>query len=416
MMRIRKLLQVAPLTIAIGLGPAIDVVHFLTRTTEDQAGGASAVVRGSLMVLLALGIRRSRTLKELVGPMAPLLLLALYGFAWTAVREDAFEGLIFCMRLLFLVAVYLSAFECAAQGVIDARWMGRTAWLVLAMAVGSQAAGWLLHVSSVYESEFELPGLTGEPGMLAAAVCGVFPFFFFRTERRGIRVLGALVALASIAGTQRRSAILAVVVALIVFGVVVVAAERGRSVMRVLGLLVVFVAAAYVIVEVTPIGASLAARFDDLDVARGGTASGRTAFELIVIDRLGTRGVVDTMMGEGLGAVRRRLASEYGLAIGSHNDWLDVLYAFGIAGGALFAWLHVRLILLARRATGSVLAVASMSIMATLVLGVTAGGTLDPSAAPTFALFGFLSASAMAARRRARPVIGTLEQRTWAPG
>ena len=74
----------------------------------------------------------------------------------------------------------------------------------------------------------------------------------------------------------------------------------------------------------------------EIDIEKGGTGSGRTVFWLIVLQDFFTHGVTHLIIGNGTNSVADLLDKTYGLAIGAHNGWLDILYTFGFVGLFLY--------------------------------------------------------------------------------
>jgi hypothetical protein len=159
------------------------------------------------------------------------------------------------------------------------------------------------------------------------------------------------------------------------------------------------------------LGDELAERFVDADVTAGGTGSGRVEFQRIALESIRDRDVLLNVFGEGVGAIRETLAGNFGLAIGGHNDWIDVVYGLGLIGGALFLWYHVGIVRTALRVGGAHRMVIVMAFAGLGVIELTSGGALGPNFAPTLALFGLVRGQHEFARRRhalpsKRPIAG----------
>ena len=80
------------------------------------------------------------------------------------------------------------------------------------------------------------------------------------------------------------------------------------------------------------------------DLDRGDIGSGRLIFWGIVIMDYVKQGVAHMVVGNGTNSVVTLLERTYGLAIGAHNGWLDILYTFGIIGIAVYATIQFRLV------------------------------------------------------------------------
>jgi hypothetical protein len=401
-----RYLRMAPVTVAVAGGPLIDVLEGVTRS------GIGQIARGILALSMVLAIRYSRTFTSRSRILLPLFALAFYGFVRAASLDYAFDGAVLAFRVLFLAAVYLSVRELSVSGRVTPRWIVRVAWVALLTVIASQAAGRALGVASVYAGEGGLPGITGQPATVAASACALLALFAVRSPLRRIDLVGIALCVGSIAATQRRSSAIAVIAGLVVFGAFTVRAANRRAGLRVATLFVLLAGVISGLAVLTPVGDEFAERFQDLNLRDGGTASGRTEFQRIALTHVVGRGVPELIFGEGPRALRQALGQKFGMAIGGHNDWIDLLYGFGLAGIGLFGWFYANLARAAWRLEPQERAVAMMSLVGSVILGATTGGALDPTAAPMFALFGFLGAREEAATRdrgvRRRPVASAL--------
>lgn len=73
-----------------------------------------------------------------------------------------------------------------------------------------------------------------------------------------------------------------------------------------------------------------------IDASRGSFGSGRSVFWLIVWDDFWKHDFIDIIFGNGIYSVNTLLKRTYGIAIASHNGWLDQLYNYGIIGFAIY--------------------------------------------------------------------------------
>ena len=76
---------------------------------------------------------------------------------------------------------------------------------------------------------------------------------------------------------------------------------------------------------------------NEIDMNRGSMGSGRTIFWAIVVSDFFEQGPIHLLFGNGTDSVAILLDRTYGLAIGAHNGWLDILYTFGFLGLFLYA-------------------------------------------------------------------------------
>ena len=76
---------------------------------------------------------------------------------------------------------------------------------------------------------------------------------------------------------------------------------------------------------------------NEIDMNRGSMGSGRTVFWALVVSDFFEQGPIHLLFGNGTDSVAALLDRTYGLAIGAHNGWLDILYTFGFLGLFLYA-------------------------------------------------------------------------------
>lgn len=81
------------------------------------------------------------------------------------------------------------------------------------------------------------------------------------------------------------------------------------------------------------------------DMERGGTyGSGREIFYAIVIQGWLDGNILEKIFGHGYGSVHLLLLEKYGMAISSHNGFLDAIYVYGLLGLLLYLLIFVFLI------------------------------------------------------------------------
>ena len=64
--------------------------------------------------------------------------------------------------------------------------------------------------------------------------------------------------------------------------------------------------------------------------------SGREIFWALVWNHFWDSDILQILLGHGYGSVQKLLDATYGMAIGSHNGWLDYMYMFGLIGLAIY--------------------------------------------------------------------------------
>lgn len=86
-----------------------------------------------------------------------------------------------------------------------------------------------------------------------------------------------------------------------------------------------------------------------VDADKGTVGSGRSEFWKIVWDNFWGGELLNIILGNGTNSVVPVIENGYGLAIGAHNGWLDMLYTFGIIGVCLYGAIIFRLVSCERR-------------------------------------------------------------------
>lgn len=83
---------------------------------------------------------------------------------------------------------------------------------------------------------------------------------------------------------------------------------------------------------------------NETDFERGSIGSGRSIFYLLVIQGFLDGGPLHILIGNGTNSVVELLDRTYGLAIGAHNGWLDIMYTFGILGLILYGNIFIQIL------------------------------------------------------------------------
>ena len=92
---------------------------------------------------------------------------------------------------------------------------------------------------------------------------------------------------------------------------------------------------------------------NQIDAEAGSVGSGRSEFWLIVWENFWAGDIIHILFGNGLSSVGKLLNKIYGMPIGSHNGWLDMLYSFGILGFILYLRVIVNFLFRNRRVSKS---------------------------------------------------------------
>ncbi len=392
-------LVAVPVSLCVFLNPLLDSLGMF----ETPVGGIRIEqwARGFLLVLMLANIalhsgRSARLSVQRI--MLPLIWLPLYAFMLFAVRDTPLDlNIGYVLRYLFLVAIFYNVILSARAGAITERWLQYAVWCALCLAIAGQVADMWLGRSAVqayggYESA--IWGLTKSPAITAAGLLSLLPAFLYLSKRPGRGYLGLTLCSIALITTFRRSGILAAGAGLGIYLVLWSAranAKRLRPVLLALGSVAVLAGA----LSTTPMARSLMARFEDLDISRGGTGSGRTQLWALVLDHIERREFGQQFFGEGpLAAVEltREKLLHRSVGVGTHDDWLNILMAAGLVGVSLQIWFFFNLFTLAKQLLrdSPQMGIACFSTLGMMIfLSVTTGGVFDPTMAPLYAFIGY---------------------------
>ncbi len=392
----RSYLVAVPVSLCVFLNPLLDSLGMLQATVAGFH--IEQLVRGSLLVLMLanIALHSGRSARPPVHRIIlPLIWLPLYEFMLFAVRDIPLAlNIGYVLRYLFLVAIFYNVILSARTGAITERWLQYAAWCALCLAVAGQIAGiWLAPpaVGGGYESA--LSGLTIGPGIVAAGLLSLLPAFLYLGKRPGLGYLGLTLCTIALVASFRRSGILAAGVGLAIYLVlwsVRANAKRLRPVLLALG----SVAALAGALSGTSVARGLIVRFEDLDISRGGTGSGRTHIWPVILEHIEQREFGQQLLGEGPLVAVALTSEKLNLVkgIGTHDDWLNVLMAAGLVGTSLQIWFFVNIFTLARRLlrVEPRIGIACFSTLGMMIfLSATTGGVFDPTMAPLYAFIGY---------------------------
>ncbi len=402
----RSYLVAVPVSLCVFLSPLLDSLGMFQAT--DAGVQIVQWVRGFLLVLMLanIALHSGRSGRHSVHRIIlPLIWLPLYAFILFAVRDTPLVlNIGYVLRYFFLVAIFYNVILSVRTGAISERWLQYAAWCALSLAVAGQIGGMWFGRSFNGGYESALSGLTIGPGIIAAGLLSLLPAFLYLSERPGLGYLGLTLCTLALIATFRRSGILAAGLGLAIYLVLWSAranAKRLRPVLLALGSVAVLAG----VFSATPVARGLIARFEDLNISRGGTGSGRTQIWTIVLDHIERREFGQQLFGEGplaILALTREKFLNGNVGIGAHNDWLDVLMGLGLVGASLQIWFFANVFTLARRLlrVNPQMGIACFSTFGMMVfLGATTGGVFDPTMAPMYALIGYAAFELQRCRR-----------------
>jgi|GEM_PF-1590136 len=388
-------LPVIPVTLTVLLGPPLTMVYRAMESPDVGTGGVSLAqaVRGCLCLLLFISLALSGRLSLLGHRLnRPLLFLAVCATVTSCAGPYPYQNIVFAVKLAFIALVFAGAFQLAEDRRVGQRWLTACAWIVLLFMVMNTVIGLATgRTVAVYRSRYATGGLVGQPGLASALMMSALPVLLQSVFHSGSATAGVVLLFAALFFTMRRSSLIAGTAT--VYGVLALGLSPfGPRIPRVRALILALALILPAVVMLpTPAGEDLTTRFRDLN-PKEGTGSGRYIFWRASLEHIVNRPLRVQLQGEGMGSIRDVIRPQTGLAIGAHNDWLDVVHSFGILGLIGISWWYLELAGFALRLRshrdGPFHGVCATLILLGLI-SVGSGGSWEPSWALSYAALGF---------------------------
>jgi hypothetical protein len=389
------LLHVLPVTLTIVLGPPIAVAYRLAQwvdVAQDNLSVAQAA-RGILCIMMFFPMLLSKELNLLKHRLVrPLLFLATYAVLTSFASSYPYEHIVFAVKLAFIVLVFTSTFRLARKSLCTETWLTTCAWvIVLIMAICIVIGLTTGSTVDVYKSRYATAGFTGNPAVASCLILSALPVFIRLISNSHSAIAAIVLLFTSLFFTMRRSSlIVGVVVICISFLINLICFRRRLLWRRTMVPVCILVLLAGIGLN-TSAGTDLISRFRELNPFGGGTGSGRYVFWKISLEHIVNRPVRAQLLGEGMGSIRELMGQRFGSLIGSHNDWLDLVNAFGLSGLIGITWWYFELVRLAwyfhiRRKGLFQGMCASVIILGLMSVGT--GGSFNPSWALSYAAMG----------------------------
>ncbi|MCP4614314.1 MAG: O-antigen ligase family protein [Planctomycetes bacterium] len=389
------LLQVLPVTLTIVLGPPIAVAYRLAQWADVAQGSLSVAqaARGLLCILMFFSMILPKELNLLKHRLVrPLLFLAAYAVLTSFASPYRYEHIVFAVKLAFIVLIFASTFRLAKESICTERWLTTCAWVIvlimavciaLGLATGSTVA--------VYKSRYATAGFTENASVASCLILSALPVFVRLISNSRSAIAAIVLLFTSLFFTMRRSSLIAGVAAMCI-SFLINLIYRGRRAIwrRTMVPICVLVLLAGIGLNTTA-GTDLMRRFRDLNPYEG-SGAGRYIFWKISLEHIVNRPVRAQLLGEGMGSIRGLLGQRFGHFIGAHNDWLDLVNAFGLFGLIGITWWYFELVRLAwcfhiqRKGLFQGMC-ASVIILGLMSIGT--GGSFNPSWALSYAAMGF---------------------------
>lgn len=389
------LLEVLPVTLTVVLGPLIAVAYHLTQRADAAHGSFSIAqaARGLFCILMFTSMIISKKLNLLKHRLVrPLLFLAAYAVLTLFASPYPYEHIVFAVKMGFIMLVFASAFRLAEDGLCTERWLTTCAWLIIVVLAVCMAVGLAIGSTvNVYKSRYATAGFTGNPAVTSRLVLSTLPVFVRFISDSSSGIVAMVLLFTSLFFTMRRSSLIAGTAATCI-SILINLSRCGcrvlwRRTMMLVGILILLGG----IVLNTTAGTDLMRRFRSLNPYEG-SGSGRYILWRVSLAHIISRPVHAQLLGEGMGSIRDVLKAQTGLSIGAHNDWLDLVHAFGLFGLIGISWWYFELGQFAwglhNRREG-LFQGACASVIILCLMSVGTGGFFDPSWALTYAAIGF---------------------------
>ncbi len=397
--------QVLPVTLAVVLGPFIAILYHLTQPADAVLGSFSLAqaVRGLLCGLMLLSLLLStgwRVLKHRF--VRPLLFLAIYAVLTSFAGAYPYENIVFSVRIAFIVLISAGAFHLAEKELVSERWLMICAWVILLTMVFCIGAALVTGKTiDLHKSRYATAGFTNHPAVASCLLLSTLPVFIRLISRSRSAIFAMVLLFASLFFTMRRSALISGMAGLCCcFTTYLMSLQyrpARRTILAFISILIVLLGLG----QATSTSADVVEQIEDLSPSEG-TGSGRYSFWQITLEHITQRPVGAQLWGEGMGSIRDLLAQRFGLSIGSHNDWLDVISAFGVAGLIGVTWWYLELSRLVWRfhgRQGSLFQGACAAVVIFGLMSVGTGGSFEPPWALTYAALGFWAGCATRERK-----------------
>jgi hypothetical protein len=387
--------QVFPCTVAVVAGPLITTVYHLSWSPDAAEGSFSLAqaLRGILCLMMFLSLFLSRRLRLLEHRIIrPLMFLSIYAVLTCVLSSYPYEDIVFVVKLAFMAFVFASAFHLAQNKLCSESWLTACAWIVLLLMAISIAIGlWTGNTVEIYRSEYATAGLIDQPAVTSALLISVLPVFLSFFPKSWSSLAGVMVFFISLFFTMRRTELIAATVAILCVLFRNINPFRPKIPWR-LALLVALVLCVLIVIGLrTQAGQDLLTRMSDLNPSKG-SGSGRYIFWPICLNHILNRDISAQIFGEGMGSIRDVMSRHFDISIGSHTDWLDLTYAFGLFGLMAIVWWYFELIRLTnylRTIRDPTFQGALSAIVIFFLISIGQGGFPDTSLALTYAALGF---------------------------
>ena len=370
--------------------PFLDNWHSTIRHEQDSLLSPLQLIRGSILILLiaVLGSAfKQLNIRKLM--LAPFLMI-MFILVVLAIPQSSVGGnLVEVFRLAYISVFLFCGYYISQYDDTLENWLYNIGLVMLVSIIGLQIYGFSIG-STFYRSEFAMVGLGDRPSVTAQGLNVVILLLLIKVRDYKIKHWVILaIAFISLSFTLRRGSLIGATLSLIALFIVLVLYDRStiKNIKISFPFISVFVIGAFIIIN-SPIYADLLARMEGINIAVGGTGSGRLDFWAAGLQSGMNRPIIEMLVGEGIGNVSTAIGRNFFRNITAHNLWLQYLIGLGFVGIFLILHWHFKLIYLCKKINHlykPIVVAASVSI---LFVGFTDGSVLNPTWAAVYFLIG----------------------------
>ncbi len=319
--------------------------------------------------------------------------------------QELRSSMAYLARIVFTLIFYVVGLSLAQNNneYIEKRIIG-AAVLILMIVVSLQVVGKLIDfrppsVAAFFETYYTFAyakafvGIAKHPAITATLLLAVLPVLFYRALQ-GKPFLLMIVSIATIA-TFRRSSWLVLAVFLLFY--LLYYLIHIRPLLK--NLILVIVGVIFLVLLWYVLPAEITGPVLERALSEQGNlnsfGSGRLVFWSIILNAFANADEIRILLGHGIGSVSRLLLLNFNLAIGSHNDLLDIVYSLGLIAGLSFCllWLSFGLAAMQRIQDRKKIYTVWALLIGNVVLSMTTGGVLEPQLAYSYFFLGWLMGS-----------------------
>jgi len=370
--------------------PFLDNWYSTIRFEEDSLLSPLQIIRGGTLILL-IGVLGSALKKVKIRKLMlwPLLWI-MFILVVLAIPQSSVGGnLVEVFRLAYISVFLFCGYYISQYDDEVENWLYKIGLVMLVGIIGLQIYGYSIG-STFYRSEFAMVGLGDRPSVTAQGLNVVILLLLIKIREYKIKHWVILaVAFASLTFTLRRGSLIGSVLSLLaIITVLMLYDKKTMKNIRLAFSFTSFLVVGIFIVINSPIYTDLLTRLQEINIAVGGTGSGRLVFWSAAISSGIDRAIINIISGEGMGNILNAIGRNYHRPIGAHNIWLQYFLGVGMIGLMLLLYWHFKLINLFRKVNISqkpILVAISTSI---IFLGFTDGSVFNPTWAAAYFLIG----------------------------